>query len=168
LAPEIAAGALVVAIGTVAVNRTLNAQQANQQDKITMAAVSSQNAAILHNQNTSEQGRDAQGKFASKQPGQTAPGADAEKKGLASVGAVKNNTTINGTKRDGTISATGQHVEVKSGKTVSDTGQLKSMGKTAVKTTGQPLVVVVTNPNATVSKNAQANENLKIVRPPNQ
>lgn len=114
-------------------------------------------------QQNNEQGRDAEGKFVSKQPGQTAPGADAEKQGLDSVGAVKNkNEVLNGTKRDGTIPETGQHVEVKSGESVSNTQQLQNMGQAAVDATGQPLKVVTTNPNVTVSRQAQQNKNLKI------
>jgi hypothetical protein len=51
----------------------------------------------------------------------------------------------------------GQHVEIKSGGTIADTGQLRSMGKTAVAQTGKPLVVGATNPNVTVTKPAQQN-----------
>ncbi|HZI58974.1 MAG TPA: RHS repeat-associated core domain-containing protein [Verrucomicrobiae bacterium] len=112
--------------------------------------------------NTAEQGRDAQGKFTSKQPGQSAPGAAAEKEGLDSVGAVKNTEKLNGTVRDGTIPETEQHVEVKSGASVSNTGQLRSMGQTAVDATSKPLKVVTTNPNVKVSGPAQKNPNLEI------
>jgi len=118
--------------------------------------------------NTAEQGRDAQGKFTSKQPGQSAPGADAEKKGLDSVGAVKNTEKLNGTVRDGTIPETGQHVEVKSGESVSDTQQLRNMGQAAMDATEKPLKVVTTNPNVTVSKPALKNENLKFEHKPQQ
>jgi hypothetical protein len=112
--------------------------------------------------NTAEQGRDAQGKFTSKQPGQSAPGAAAEKEGLDSVGAVKNTEKLNGTVRDGTIPETGQHVEVKSGEVINHTEQLQNMGQAAVDKTGQPLKVVTTNPNARVSGPAQRDPNLKI------
>jgi hypothetical protein len=86
----------------------------------------------------------------------------AEKKGLDSVGAVKNTEKLNGTIRDGTIPETGQHVEVKSGESINNTGQLKSMGQTAVNKAGMPLKVVTTNPNAKVSGPAKLNENLDI------
>jgi hypothetical protein len=78
------------------------------------------------------------------------------------VGAVKNTEKLNGTVRDGTIPGTGQHVEVKSGELVNDTKQLRSMGQTAMDTTGQPLKVVTTNPNVKVSGPAQENPNLEI------
>jgi hypothetical protein len=42
---------------------------------------SKQNNNNSQSSNTAEQGRDAQGKFTSKQPGQSAPGAAAEKEG---------------------------------------------------------------------------------------
>jgi hypothetical protein len=116
-----------------------------------------------HQQSSTEQGRDAQGKFTSKQPGQSAPGAAAEKKGLDSVGAVKNKGEIlNGTKRDGTIPETGQHVEVKSGEVINRTEQLQNMGQAAVDNTGQLLKVVPTNPNARVSGPAKKDPNLQI------
>jgi RHS repeat-associated protein len=112
---------------------------------------------------SNEQGRDAEGKFVSKQPGQTAPGSAAEKEGLDSIGAEKNNSEIlNGTKRDGTIPETGQHVEVKSGETISNTKQLQKMGQAAMDKTGQPLKVVTTNPNVSVTKKALQNPNLQI------
>jgi RHS repeat-associated protein len=116
--------------------------------------------------NTAEQGRDAQGKFTSKQPGESAPGAAAEKKGLDSVGAAKNTEKLNGTVRDGTIPETGQHVEVKSGASVSNTEQLQNMGQAAKAATGQPLKVVTTNPNVKVSKPALKNENLEFDHKP--
>jgi RHS repeat-associated protein len=112
--------------------------------------------------NTAEQGRDAQGKFTSKQPGQSAPGAAAEKQGLDSVGAVKNTEKLNGTVRDGTIPETGQHVEVKSGESINNTEQLQKMGQAAMDATGQPLKVITTNPNAKVSGPAKLNQNLDI------
>jgi len=119
--------------------------------------------------NTQEQGRDAQGKFVSKKPGEAPPGSGAEKKGLDSVGAVKNNNEIlNGTKRDRTIPETGQHVQVKSGASVNDTEQLRNMGQAAVDETGQPLKVVTTNPNVKVSKPALKNENLEFDHKPQQ
>ena len=65
------------------------------------------NNSFKKQQTSQEQGRDAQGKFTSKQSGQSAPGSTAEKKGLDAVGATKNKTEIlNGTKRDGTIPET--------------------------------------------------------------
>ncbi len=110
-----------------------------------------------------EQGRDAKGRFTSKQAGQSAPGSGAEKEGLESVGAVKNkNEILNGTKRDGTIPETGQHVEVKSGQSISNTEQLQNMGQAAMDRTGKPLKVVTTNPNSNVSGPAQKNSNLQI------
>ncbi len=120
------------------------------------------------NQQNTEQGRDAQGKFTSKQPGQSAPGAAAEKEGLDSVGAVKNTEKLNGTIRDGTIPETGKHVEVKSGAYVTNTPQLQKMGKAAVDATGGPLKVVTTNPNVKVSKPALENKNLEFVHKPQQ
>src|SRR5579864_1802253 len=124
---------------------------------------SKQNNNNSNQQSSTEQGRDAQGKFTSKEPGQSAPGSTAEKKGLDSVGAVKNKGEIlNGTKRDGTIPETGQHVEVKSGESVNDTQQLRNMGQAAKDATGQPLKVITTNPNAHVSVPAQKNPNLDI------
>lgn len=113
-------------------------------------------------QQNNEQGRDAQGKFTSKQPGQTQPGAAAEKEALDSVGAVKNTEKLNGTIRDGTIPETGQHVEAKSGAAVNNTQQLQNMGQAAKDATGQPLKVVTTNPNVKVSGPAQRNQNLQI------
>jgi hypothetical protein len=77
-------------------------------------------------------------------------------------GAVKNTEKLNGTVRDGTIRETGEHVEVKSGASINDTQQLRSMGQTAVDATGKPLKVVTTNPNVRVSVPAQKNPNLKI------
>ena len=124
---------------------------------------SKQNNNNSKQQSSTEQGRDAQGKFTSKQPGQSAPGAAAEKEGLDSVGAVKNKSEIlNGTKRDGTIPETGEHVEVKSGASVNDTEQLRNMGQAAMDATGKPLKVITTNPNAHVSVPAQKNPNLDI------
>jgi RHS repeat-associated protein len=123
---------------------------------------SKQNNNNSNQQSSTEQGRDAQGKFTSKQPGQSAPGSASEKEGLDSVGAIKNTEKLNGTVRDGTIPETGQHVEVKSGASVSNTQQLRSMSQTAKDTTGQPLKVVTTNPNVKVSGPAQENPNLQI------
>jgi RHS repeat-associated protein len=116
----------------------------------------------------SEQGRDAQGKFLPKQGGEAQPGADAEAAGLAAVGATKNTKPIPGSSRipDG-ITPDGQYVEVKSGGSVSNTGQLEDMGKAAVAETGKPLIVVTTNPNVNVSGPAATNPNLTI-RPLNQ
>jgi hypothetical protein len=120
-----------------------------------------------------EQGRDAQGKFLPTTPGQTQPGAGAEKAGLEAAGATKNNETINGTKRDGTGTGTapgveaGQHVEVKSGKTIAGTKQLNGMAKTARAETGKPLVVVTTHPDATLTKPVQNNPDI-VHKPLNQ
>lgn len=110
-----------------------------------------------------EQGRDAQGKFVPKQPGQSQPGAGAEKDGLAAEGATKNTQPIPGSTRipDG-VKPDGQYVEVKSGGSVSNTGQLTQAGQAAMDATGKPLVVVTTNPNVQVSKPAQNNPNLDI------
>ena len=128
---------------------------------------SSENNNNSHQQSSTEQGRDAQGKFTSKQPGQSAPGSAAEKKGLDSVGAVKNKSEVlNGTKRDGTIPETGQHVEVKSGESVNRTEQLQNMGQAARDATGKPLKVVTTNPNVKVSPPARRDENLEFEHKP--
>ena len=110
------------------------------------------------------QGRDAQGKFLPTQPGQAQPGADAEKGALAAEGATKTGTTMPGTDRkvDGTVTATGQKIEVKSGETVANTDQLRQTGQAAVTTTGMPLLVVTTNPNVKVTAPAQNNPNLQI------
>jgi hypothetical protein len=56
----------------------------------------------------------------------------------------------------------GQKVEVKSGGSVSNTTQLQEMGQGAMDATGKPLVVVTTNPNATVTVPVQKNPNIKI------
>jgi hypothetical protein len=109
-----------------------------------------------------EQGRDAQGKFLPKEPGQQHPGAEDEKKGLDAVGATKNTQPLpNGRIPDGNMPDP-QKVEVKSGGSVSNTKQLQEMGKGAVDATGKPLVVVTTNPNVKVSAPAQKNPNLDI------
>jgi RHS repeat-associated protein len=112
---------------------------------------------------STEQGRDKQGKFLPKQPGQTQPGAAGEKEGLESEGATKNTKPLPGSKTipDGTR-ADGTKVEVKSGGTVNNTGQLRDMGQATVNATGKPLTVVTTNPNVTVSKPAANNPNLVI------
>ena len=145
----LAVGTAVVALGVVGVKASWN------------------NFTSLFSSGT-EQGRDAQGKFLPTTPGQTQPGAAGEKEGLAAEGATKNTQPIPGSTRipDGT-KADGQYVEVKSGGTVSNTGQLKEMGKAAVAETGKPLVVVTTNPNATVTKPAQQNPDL-VHKPLNQ
>jgi hypothetical protein len=111
-----------------------------------------------------QQGRDAQGKFLPKQPGQSQPGADAEKGALAAEGATKTGTALPGTGRkvDGTVTATGQKIEVKSGGSVSNTDQLVQTGQAAKDATGRPLLVVTTNPNVRVFKPAQNNPNLQI------
>ena len=138
--------------------RVDNEQSDNQQSKNQNNSQSSK---------AGEQGRDAQGKFLPKNAGESAPGSAAEKGGLDSVGAVKNNNEIlNGTKRDGTIPETEQHVEVKSGESISNTQQLQKMGQAAVDKTGQPLKVVTTNPNAKVSKPALDNKNLEFDHKP--
>jgi RHS repeat-associated protein len=118
---------------------------------------------------TTEQGRDAQGRFLPKEPGQTQPGAQTEKETLAAEGATKNTAPLPGTNRipDGTVDATGQKIEVKSGQSVSNTGQLVQAGQAAQAATGQPLLVVTTNPNVHVSAPAQQNPNLQI-RPAKQ
>jgi RHS repeat-associated protein len=119
-----------------------------------------------------EQGRDAQGKFLPKQAGQTAPGADAEKDGLKAEGATKTGTTLPGTthKVDGTVTDTGQKVDIKSGATVGNTKQLQATGDAARAATGQPLLVPTTNPNVHVTAPAAANPNLEIrpVKQPQQ
>jgi hypothetical protein len=125
--------------------------------------------AVLHAMaNAHEQGRDAQGKFVSKKPGEAPPGSTAEKEALESVGATKNTQKLNGTIRDGTVTETGQHVEVKSGASVNDTQQLRDMGQAAVDTTGKPLKVVTTNPNVKVSKPARRNKNLEFEHKPQE
>ena len=110
------------------------------------------------------QGRDAQGKFLPKQPGQSQPGAGAEKDALAAEGATKTGTKLPGTDRrvDGTVTSTGQKIEVKSGGTVNNTDQLVQTGRASKEATGQPLLVVTTKPNAKVSKPAQHNPDLQI------
>jgi RHS repeat-associated protein len=126
---------------------------------------------MVQNENTGEQGRDAQGKFLPKQPGESNPGSAGEKEGLASEGATKNTKPIPGTNRvpDGK-KPDGQYVEVKSGGSVNNTKQLQESGKGAVDASGKPLVVVTTNPNVKVSKPAQQNPNLVIkpIKPSNQ
>jgi hypothetical protein len=123
-----------------------------------------------HQQSSTEQGRDAQGKFTSKQPGQSAPGAAAEREALDAVGATKNTEAIPGSNRipDGTIkNAAGkveQYVEGKSGATISNTAQLRQMAAAAVKATGQRLKLVTTNPNVKISNNVLRNKNIEIVR----
>jgi RHS repeat-associated protein len=118
--------------------------------------------------NTAEQGRDAQGKFTSKQPGQSAPGAAAEKEALDAAGATKNTKPLsNGRIPDGNT-PDGQYVEVKSGTQINDTKQLRDMGQGAMDETGKPLKVIPTNPNANVSGPAQRNPNLKIEPPPDK
>jgi len=113
---------------------------------------------------TTEQGRDAQGKFVPKQPGQTQPGAKTEKETLAAEGATRTGTALPGTNRrvDGTVTAAGQKIEVKSGGSVNNTEQLKATGQASQAATGQPLLVVTTNPNVKVSGPAQQNGNLEI------
>ncbi|HZI57376.1 MAG TPA: RHS repeat-associated core domain-containing protein, partial [Verrucomicrobiae bacterium] len=117
--------------------------------------------------NTAEQGRDAQGKFTSKQPGQSAPGAAAEKKGLEALGATKNTKPIPGSNRipDGKM-PDGGYAEIKSGATVNGTKQLNEMAEAAAKETGKPLTVGTTNPNATVSQPVQNNPNIKTTKIP--
>jgi len=122
----------------------------------------------MQNENTGEQGRDAQGKFLPKQAGESQPGSAKEKEGLAAEGATKNTKPIPGSNRipDGQ-KPDGQYVEVKSGGSVNNTRQVQDTGKAAVDATGKPLVVVTTNPNVTVSKPAQQNPNV-IIKPLNQ
>lgn len=126
---------------------------------------------------STEQGRDAQGKFLPKEAGQTQPGAEAEKAGLDAVGAVKNTKPLPGSSRipDGTGTGTveggakaGQPVEVKSGSEISRTGQLVEAGQASVDATGHPLLVVLTHPNPNVSAPAQRDPNLQIVHKPQQ
>jgi hypothetical protein len=114
-----------------------------------------------------EQPRTEDGKFAPKTGTEAAPGAAAEVAGLAAVGATKNTAKIPGSSRipDG-VTDDGQYAKVKSGTSISNTKQLAGMGEAAMKATGQPLIVVVTNPNATISKQANANPNLDIKRIP--
>jgi hypothetical protein len=113
---------------------------------------------------TQVQGRDAQGKFLPKQPGQSQPGADAEKDALEAEGATKTGTVLPGTKKkvDGTVTATGRKLEVKSGAVVNNTDQLVQTGQATMGATGQPLLVVTTNPKVKVSVPAQNNPNLEI------
>ena len=121
-------------------------------------------------QQNNEQGRDAQGKFTSKQPGQAAPGAAAEKEALDAVGATKNTQAIPGSNRipDGTIkNAAGeveQYVEGKSGASITNTSQLREMAKAAKDATGNPLTLVATNPNVKIAKTVLRNKNIKIVK----
>ena len=120
----------------------------------------------VYKYNKGEQPRTPDGKFAPKQPGQSAPGADAEKDALEAEGATKTGTTLPGTDRkvDGTVTATGQKIEVKSGGSVNNTDQLVQTGRTAMDATGQPLLVVTTKANVKVAKPAQNNPNL-VIRP---
>jgi RHS repeat-associated protein len=114
-----------------------------------------------------EQPRTADGKFAPKEGGEANPGAAAEAAGLSALGAVKNvSEKINGTIRDGTIPATGEHAEIKSGKVIADTKQLAAMGAAAVAKTGKALVVGATHPNVTVTKPAAQNPDLNIKKIP--
>lgn len=86
-----------------------------------------------------------------------------------SVGAVKNKGEIlNGTKWDGTIPETGQHVEVKSGESVSNTEQLRNMGQAAVDATGKPLKVVTTNPSENKETSTRENKNVEFHKSANQ
>jgi RHS repeat-associated protein len=118
--------------------------------------------------NTSEQGRDAQGKFTSKQPGQSARGAAAEKEALDAAGATKNTKPLsNGRIPDGNM-PNGQKLEVKSGEVINNTKQLREMGEGAMADTGKPLKVMPTNPNATVAKPAKQNPNLDFTPPKQQ
>jgi hypothetical protein len=132
----------------------------NQQD-------SKQNNNNSNQQSSTEQGRDAQGRFTSKQPGQSAPGAAAEKKGLEALGATKNTKPIPGSNRipDGKM-PDGGYAEIKSGATVNGTKQLNEMAEAAAKETGKPLTVGTTNPNATVSKPVLKNPNIEIKKIP--
>lgn len=63
---------------------------------------------------------------------------------------------------DGAVTATGQKVDIKSGATVANTGQLQATGDAARAATGQPLLVPTTNPNVHVTGPAAANPNLEI------
>jgi hypothetical protein len=131
---------------------------------------SKQNNNNSNQQSSTEQGRDPQGKFTSKQPGQSAPGAAAEREALDAVGATKNTEAIPGSNRipDGTIkNAAGkveQYVEGKSGASVSNTAQLRQMAAAAVKATGKPLKLVTTNPNVKIANTVSGNKNIEIVR----
>jgi RHS repeat-associated protein len=117
--------------------------------------------------NTAEQGRDAQGKFLPKKGGESAPGADAEKKGLEALGATKNTKPIPGSNRipDGKM-PDGSYSEIKSGARINGTKQLNEMAEAAAKETGKPLTVGTTNPNATVSGSVQRNPNIKVEKIP--
>jgi hypothetical protein len=123
-----------------------------------------------HRQSSTEQGRDAQGKFTSKQPGQSAPGAAAEREALEAVGATKNTEAIPGSNRipDGKITnAAGELVQYVEGKDVariSNTAQLRQMATAAMKVTGKPLKLVTTNPNVKFSSNLLRNKNIEIVQ----
>ncbi len=93
---------------------------------------SKQNNNNSQSSNAAEQGRDAQGRFTSKQPGQSSPGSAAEQEALDGVGATKNTEPIPRSNRipDGTIGDVtngGQYVEVKSGASISNTAQLRQM-----------------------------------------
>ena len=83
---------------------------------------------------------------------------------MAAEGATKTGTTLPGTNRkvDGTFTATGQKIDVKSGGSVNNTEQLKATGQAAQAATGQPLLVTTTNPNVKVTRPAQENPNLQI------
>lgn len=62
----------------------------------------------------------------------------------------------------------GQPVEVKSGESISHTGQLKEAGQASVDATGHPLLVVLAHPNPTVSQPTHDDPNLQIVHRPQQ
>jgi RHS repeat-associated protein len=123
-----------------------------------------------HSFRQTEQGRDAQGKWVSKNPGEAAPGAQAEREALDAVGATKNTEAIPGSNRipDGRIeNASGkveQYVEGKSGASVSNTKQLREMARAAMKATGNRLKLVTTNPNVKIAKPVLQNEDIEIVK----
>jgi hypothetical protein len=123
------------------------------------------------NESRAVQGRDAQGKFLPKNPGETQPGAEAEAKGLQAVGASRSNdrlTYVDPKTGEKTLTIPdgktkdGQYVEVKSGKNLSRTDQLAAMGAAAKDATGRPLIVVV-QPGTKLSKPLSQDKNIKVV-----
>lgn len=117
-----------------------------------------------------EQGRDAEGKWISKNPGEAAPGAEAEKKALDAIGATKNTEAIPGSNQipDGRIQDSAgkviQYAEAKSGASVSNTRQLREMARAAIKATGKRLKLVITNPKVKIAETVTNNKNIELVR----
>jgi RHS repeat-associated protein len=141
--------------------------QGYQAYKATVQYFQSRSSGQSGSSQAQEQGRDEKGRFLPTQPGQTKPGAADEQKGLDAVGATKNTKPLpNGKIPDGNT-ADGQKVEVKSGGTIANTEQVREMAKGTVDATGKPLILVPTNPNATITKPVKQNPNI-IIKKPNE